>query len=231
MIRKVKIGKLAVGGKSPVRIKGMIKSSLEKRSAVIKEAQQLASEGAEAVRIAIRTKQDLKILPALRKAVTLPWVADIHFDYRLALGAIDAGFDAVRLNPLNIYKPQEVSEVACAARMAKISLRVGVNSGGFKQKFASPLAQGKQMVKKVEDYLKLLEKRRFFDIMVSLKGSDVATTICANRLFRKKHAYPLHLGVTATGSFWEGSVKSSVGLGILLSEGIGDVIRVSLTAP
>ena len=229
--RTVKIGKLSVGGKHPVRIKGMLKTPTKKISSLIKEAKRLEREGIEAIRIAVKEKKDAKIIPLLKKQVSVPIVADVHFNYLLALSAIDEGVDGIRLNPLNIYKKREVKEVARLAKNSGVSIRVGINSGGFKRGFSSPETLAKQMVSKCESYLKLLEGAGFFDIMVSLKGSDVASTVIANKMFSERFDYPVHLGITATGAFLEGIVKSSVGLGNLLYQGIGNVIRVSLTAP
>jgi (E)-4-hydroxy-3-methylbut-2-enyl-diphosphate synthase len=231
MTKVVKIGKLGVGGKNPVRIKGMIKSPSSQIKKVVAESKRLQEEGAQALRIAVRDKKAVGLAQICKKHISVPIVADIHFDYKLALLAIEAGFDGIRLNPLNIYKRNEVRQVARLAKKYKISIRVGVNSGGFKKDFSSSALLAKQMVRKVQDYLKILENESFFDIMVSLKGSDVISTIRANEIYSKKFQYPLHLGVTATGPFLEGMVKSSIGIGALLSQGIGDLLRVSLTAP
>lgn len=228
--KAVMIGKLGVGGKNPIRIKGMLKTPTSNSKKLIKEAKGLESEGAEAVRLAVRDKADAKVARLLRKYISLPLVADIHFQPELALLAIKEGFEAIRLNPLNIRRRKDVSRIARLARDYGISIRIGVNSGGFKKNL-SPLALAKAMVKKVEGYVDILEDENFFDIMVSLKGSDVISTIEANKIFSKKSRYPLHLGVTATGPFTEGASKSCVGLGCLLYQGIGDAIRVSLTAP
>ena len=231
MNREVKIGNLAVGGKNPVRIKGMLKTPIRNIKDFIKEAKALEKEGVEAIRVAVREEKDTSVAKLLKKHIQTPLVADVHFHAKLALKSIDQGFDSIRLNPLNINKKKEVREIVKAAKASGISIRVGVNSGGFKRKFSSPKALGFQMVKEVEAYLKVLEAENFFDIMVSLKGSDVLSTIAANELFAKKHNYPLHLGITSTGPFLEGVAKSSLGIGSLLQRGIGSIIRVSLTAP
>ncbi|MDP8290286.1 MAG: flavodoxin-dependent (E)-4-hydroxy-3-methylbut-2-enyl-diphosphate synthase [Candidatus Susulua stagnicola] len=231
MSRKVKIGNLGIGGKNPVRIKGMLKTPTKDVKGLIKEAKTLEKEGVEAIRVAVRDEKDASVAKLLKKHIKVPLVADIHFHPKLALMSIDQGFESIRLNPMNMRKSKDVKEIAKAAKKAGISIRVGINSGGFKRKFSSPKAFGQQMVKEAEVYLKLLEAENFFDIMVSLKGSDVLSTSAANELFSKKHDYPLHLGITATGPFIGGITKSSLGLGNLLYQGIGDVIRVSLTAP
>ncbi len=229
--REVFIGSLGVGGNNPVRIKGMIKSPLNDFGRVLREVKALLNAGAEAIRVAVKKKNDVRFVRRLKEKVNLPFVADIHFDYHLALAVIDAGIDSVRLNPMNIFKVNQVREVVRASKKSDISIRIGVNSGGFKKTFRSPLHLAEEMVEVVSNYIKIFEKEDFFSIMVSLKTSDVASTILANRIFSSRFSYPLHLGVTATGPFWEGVVKSSLGLGILLSEGIGDVVRVSLTGP
>jgi len=231
MSRVVKIGDLEVGGGNPVRIKGMLKTPTTKREELVKEAMKLWEEGAEAIRVAVKEKKDVEVAKFLKKYVKVPLVADIHFHYKLGLLVAEADFDALRLNPLNIYKKKEVVETIRAAKKSNLSIRIGVNSGGFKREFASEEALAKKMVETVEEYLKIFEKENFFDIIVSLKSSDVLATIKANQIFRKKFDYPLHIGVTATGPFLQGVVKSSLAAGVLLSAGVGDVIRVSLTAP
>ena len=231
MTKVVKIGNLKVGGKNPVRIKGMLKTLTKDTKNLIKEAKTLKEEGAEAIRVAVKEKEDAKLAVLLKKHVSLPFVADIHFNSALALSAIEGGFESVRLNPMNIYNKKDVKQIARMAKHYGVSIRVGVNSGGFRKKFASSEKLAQAMVKEVEKYLKVLEGENLFDIMVSIKGSDVISTIAANKIFSKKHHYPLHLGITASGPFLEGVTRSSVGLGSLLSSGIGDIIRVSLTAP
>ncbi|MBU1122260.1 MAG: flavodoxin-dependent (E)-4-hydroxy-3-methylbut-2-enyl-diphosphate synthase [Candidatus Omnitrophica bacterium] len=231
MTKVVKIGNLKIGGKNPVRIKGMIKTPHSQIRKVISEAKRLEKEGAESIRIAVREDKDTKIAAVLKKHVSVPIVADIHFHYKLALGAIEEGFDGIRLNPSNISKEIHIRQVARVAKNYNVSIRVGVNSGGFKKEFANSKQLADDMVKRVQQFLKILEKENFFDVMVSLKGADVVSTIIANEMFSKKFDYPLHLGVTATGPFLEGVVKSSIGIGSLLSRGIGSVLRVSLAAP
>ena len=231
MVRTVNIGNLKVGGRHPIRIKGMIKSPLSKLGEVVGEVKRLEKEGAEAIRVAVCDEKAAGVIRQLKKHSKLPFVADVHFNYRVALKAINEGFQGVRLNPLNIYKKKEVREVVRAAGKAKVSIRIGVNSGGFRKTFSSEKALAEEMVRRAADYIKIFEKDGFFDIMVSLKASTVKTTILANRIFSQKFSYPLHLGITATGPFGEAVVKSSIGIGRLLSEGIGSIIRVSLTAP
>lgn len=230
MSKQVRIGKLKIGGKNPVRIKGMLKSSISEPKKLIREAKSLEKEGAEAIRVAVRKTEDTKIFKALKKHISVPLVADIHFYPKLALSAIEEGFEGIRLNPLNIPKKKDVREIGKLAKKYNVSIRVGVNSGGFKKDFTSQ-GLAKEMVKKALDYISVLEEADFFDIMVSIKAADVVSTIAANEMLSKKCNYPLHLGITATGLFSEGITRSAAGLGNLLYKGIGDVIRVSLTAP
>jgi len=231
MSKKTKIGKLGIGGKNPVRIKGMLKTSTSNIPKLIAEAKSLEREGVEAIRMAVKDEADAKLVKKIKAKISVPMVADIHFNYRLAIAAIENGFDSIRLNPRNIFKKEQVEAVVDCAKSAGISIRIGVNSGGFAQKFSSNKALARAMVREVEKYLRIFEKKSFFDTMVSLKASEVDSTIAANQEFAKRFDYPLHLGVTATGPFSQAIVKSSLGIGILLSQGIGDVIRVSLTAP
>ncbi|MCM8774188.1 MAG: (E)-4-hydroxy-3-methylbut-2-enyl-diphosphate synthase [Candidatus Omnitrophica bacterium] len=230
-IREVKIGSLCVGKNNPVRIKGMLKSSTSDTDKLIEEAKRLKEEGAEAIRVAVKEKKDISLAKILKREVILPIVADVHFDYRLALSSVCAGFDGVRLNPLNITKISEVTQIVKEAKINNISLRIGINSGGFKKDFSSPKKLADSMIKVVKDYIKLFEKQGFFDTIVSFKAADAKATILANENFRREFDYPLHLGVTASGPFLEGIIKSSLGIGILLYRGIGEIVRVSLTGP
>lgn len=225
----VRIGKLSVGGKYPIRLQGMIKTSYNNPQAVIQELKALEQAGAEIVRMAIREEKDLEIFKILRKISNTVFVADIHFQAHLAQEAIACGFDAIRLNPLNISKRKEVKEIIKKARIKQIPIRIGINSGGFKRKM-NPHKMAQAMNEKVEQYLEIFKDCNFFDIMVSLKAADVLTTILANQLFRKRHPFPLQLGVTATGPYIEGIIKSAIGIGTLLQQGIGEIVRVSLNA-
>ncbi|MCF7870188.1 MAG: flavodoxin-dependent (E)-4-hydroxy-3-methylbut-2-enyl-diphosphate synthase [Candidatus Omnitrophica bacterium] len=225
----VKIRDLRVGGKNPIRIKGMLKTPTKKVRLLIKEAKGLQEEGAEAIRVAVEKEEDMGLANLLKKHITVPIAADIHFQPKLAILAINNNFDQIRLNPLNISNKRDIKNIAQLAGQKKIPIRIGINSGGFKQSNISKKNLAKQMVEKCFDYIEALESQKFFDIMVSLKCADVSTTIAANRIFSKRSNYPLHLGITATGSCLEGITKSSVGLGAMLNQGIGDLVRVSLT--
>lgn len=230
MTRVVKIGRIKIGGENPVVVKGMLKTSLEDRAGLCKEARDLAQEGAEIIRVAIMKERDCSLLRDLRRVAPVSFEADIHFNYLLAMRALESGFDAIRLNPLNIFKKKEVKEIVRLAKEKRIPIRVGINSGGFIRNFSSPRTMAKAMVRKVVSYINWMEEEGFFDIMVSLKASDIETTIIANELFSARYKYPLHLGITATGFVEQGIVKSSLGIGLLLREGIGHALRVSLTA-
>jgi len=229
MTKIAKIGNIKIGSEYPIRIKGMLKKNLTDREAILKEALDLEKEGAEIIRIAVKDRNNIGILNYLKKSISAPLVADIHFNYKLALESIEAGFDGIRLNPLNIKDTNGIREVIRKAKAKKTHIRVGINSGGFKKRLSKEKLAN-EMVKNALEFIKLLEKEKFQNISISLKASDVNTTILANRILSKKTDYPIHLGVTATGTFLEGIVKSVLGIGILLNEGIGNILRVSLTS-
>ena len=225
--REVKVGNLGIGGENPIRIKGMLKSRFSLKE-MVKEVKRLEKEGAQLIRVAFMKESNLKILKELKKIIQIPLVADIHFHPRLATKAIEAGFDGIRLNPLNIVHKKDIKKIIKEAKQRKVSIRIGVNSGGFKRKFSSSFHLASAMVEVVRGYLRIFEEENFSDIIVSLKAQSVWATVLANRMFRKEFDYPLQIGVTATGPYLEGIVKSCLGIGILLSEGIGEVVRVSL---
>ncbi|MCX5706177.1 MAG: flavodoxin-dependent (E)-4-hydroxy-3-methylbut-2-enyl-diphosphate synthase [Candidatus Omnitrophica bacterium] len=224
--RIVKIGKVSIGGNTPIAIQSMTKFKTADISKVIGQVVGLEKVGCQIVRLAVKDQADARAIKRIKPRVNLPIVADIHFDYRLALEAIDNGADKIRLNPGNIYKKEEVKEVVQAAKINHIPIRVGVNSGSVRSK--QPLADS--LVKSAMDYIRILEGLKFYNIVISLKASNVLDTVSAYRKIAKLCDYPLHLGVTATGSPFSGAIKSSIALGALLLEGIGDTIRVSLTA-
>lgn len=244
--REIKIGGIAIGAGKPIAVQSMVKTFTSDLHATLKEIERLQGWGCQIIRVAVRDNNDAANLKKIKQRIAVPLVADIHFDKRLALAAIESGVDKIRLNPGNIYKKEEVREIAKAAKRARIPIRVGVNSGSITHCSPRPClsfarkseacAQGwgsknpaKLMVKCALDYINLLESTGFNNIVVSIKGSDVLTTIEANRLIAKSCDYPLHLGVTAAGPPSAGIVKSAIVIGGLLSEGIGDTIRISLT--
>ena len=236
MTKQIRVGKVRIGGKTPIVIQSMAKTDTRDVAATVAEIRELEKAGCELVRVAVRDFQAASAIKKIKKKIRIPLAADIHFDYRLALAAIENGADKIRLNPGNIRREEQIIEVARAAKKKRVPIRVGVNSGsvvtneGRRTKDEGRENLAGRMVKSALDYIKLLEKARFYDIIVSLKASDVLTTIDAYRRFSKRSRYPLHLGITAAGPISTGLVKSSIGIGVLLLEGIGDTIRVSLTA-
>lgn len=227
--RVVKVGGIPIGGGNPVVIQSMTKVRTADYEKVIKQIIDLENAGCQIVRLAIKDREDLEAFKKIKNKVNIPLVADIHFDYKLALMAIDYGADKIRLNPGNIYKKEEVREVIGALKSAKIPLRIGLNSGSVKGPGLNRMAMPDRLVKSALNYIKMVEGFKFHDIIVSLKASNVRETVAAYRKFASVCDYPLHLGVTATGFPYAGAIKSSIAIGVLLLEGIGDTIRVSLT--
>lgn len=229
--RVIRIGNIFIGGGNPIAIQSMTKTKTADIEKTIRQIKELESIGCEIVRLAVKDSRDAKALRIIKRRVSVPLVSDIHFDWRLALEAIDNGVDKIRLNPGNIYKKDQIREIVKAAKLNRIPIRVGVNSGSLRKfqipnsKFQTPQI----MVKSALDYIRVLEKSGFYDIVVSLKASNIFDTIEAYRRMTRFCDYPFHLGVTATGSPYSGVIKSAAALSILLFEGIGDTIRISLT--
>jgi (E)-4-hydroxy-3-methylbut-2-enyl-diphosphate synthase len=230
--RQVKVGPVAVGGGAPISVQSMTTTDTRDAPATLAQVRALAEAGADIVRLAVPDAEAAAALPSIVRASPLPLVADIHFDWRLALAALDAGIACIRLNPGNIGSQAKVREVVRAARERSVPVRIGVNAGSLEKDIVErhgwPTAEG--MVESAERHVRVLEDEGYREIKVSLKAHDVAMTVRANRLFAARFDYPLHLGVTEAGTLLAGAVKSAAGLGILLGEGIGDTIRVSLTA-
>ncbi len=222
--RTIRVGKVLIGGSHPVAIQSMVKVRTADINAVLSQIEAIQSSGCEIVRLAVKDARDSSALKEIKKRSPLPIVADIHFDWRLAMQAIENGVDKIRLNPGNIYKKEQLREIAAAAGDRRIPIRVGVNSGSLRGRVQAGI-----MVKSALDYVKVLEGFKFRDIVISLKGSDILDTIEAYRKIALLCDYPLHLGVTASGPAYAGLIKSSLAIGALLLEGIGDTIRVSLT--
>lgn len=230
--RIIKIGNLAIGGRNPIAIQSMAKTKTSNIERAARQIKELEDVGCQIVRLAVKDASDAKALKAIKAKVIIPIVADIHFDWRLAQEAIENGADKVRLNPGNIYRKEQVSQIAKAAKAAGIPIRIGLNSGSLPEprtQNPKPRNIAGRMVKSALDYIKILEKSGFYNIVISLKASNIFDTIDAYRSIAAQCDYPLHLGVTATGSAYSGLIKSSIALSILLLEGIGDTIRVSLT--
>jgi (E)-4-hydroxy-3-methylbut-2-enyl-diphosphate synthase len=228
----IKIGSCFIGAGNPVAIQSMTKVKTADSDRALEQVKELESAGCEIVRLAIKDTADAKALKGIKKQAKIPLVADIHFHWHLAIEAIDSGADKIRLNPGNIYKREEVREIARAAKLSRIPIRVGVNSGslsGHRREPTGCKGTSERMVKAALDYIRLLESFKFSDIVVSLKGSNILDTIEAYRKIARLCNYPLHLGVTATGPAAKGIIKSSIAIGSLLLEGLGDTIRISLT--
>ncbi|MFZ5800191.1 MAG: flavodoxin-dependent (E)-4-hydroxy-3-methylbut-2-enyl-diphosphate synthase [Candidatus Omnitrophota bacterium] len=225
--RQVSVGGVKIGGNAPVSIQSMTKTRTADIAATVSQIKRLEKAGCEIVRLAIKDMAAAQAIKAIKSKTDIPLVADIHFHYQFALEAMKNGIDKIRLNPGNIYKEEEVRAVVALAKKKKIPIRVGVNSGSVPR---GSTALVEAMVKCAKDYVRRLEKMDFYDVVLSLKCSEVMETVEAYRRIAAQCDYPLHLGLTASGAFTPGMIKSTLGLGVLLSEGIGDTIRVSLTA-
>lgn len=229
--KSVKVGKFLIGGDAPVTVQSMLNTKNGDVEAAIAQSQALKKVGCDIIRLAVTDEKSLEVVKELKKAIDLPLVADIQFDFRMALGAIAAGIDKIRLNPGNIGSADKVKSVVAAAAERKIPIRVGVNSGSVSKEIAAKYGRysAEGLVLEAMRHIKILEDCNFEDIVISLKASNVATMIESYRLMASKCSYPLHLGVTEAGTSYSGTIKSAVGIGTLLAEGIGDTIRVSLT--
>lgn len=221
--RQIKVGGVKIGGDAPISIQSMTTFKTANVKATVAEIKRLEASGCEIVRVAIRDSDDVLAVKTIKNRAKIPVVCDIHFDYTLALDCIKAGADKIRLNPGNIRKIEEIAAVVKAASRARIPIRVGVNSG------SAGGNSGLTLVGAAKRYIKILEELDFHDIIVSLKASDVISTVESYRRMSETCDYPLHLGVTAAGPYKTGIIKSSIGIGALLLDGIGDTIRVSLT--
>ncbi|MDR2860836.1 MAG: flavodoxin-dependent (E)-4-hydroxy-3-methylbut-2-enyl-diphosphate synthase [Elusimicrobiota bacterium] len=230
--RKVKVGNLIIGGGAPVTIQSMINTDKADWKAAVRQIKELEEAGCEIVRMSVPDLETAGNISKIKKHIKIPLVADIHFDYRIALESIKQGIDKLRINPGNIGGKDRVSAVVKEAKNFHIPIRIGVNAGSLKsvRKIDSNSSRAKELVKAAMEHVKILEKHKFYDMVVSLKASNIATTVEAYKLFASKRNYPLHLGITEAGSIFSGNIKSSAGLAILLYDGIGDTIRVSLTA-
>ncbi len=228
---EVKIGHVGIGGDNPVRVQSMTNTDTRDSEATLEQIKQLARAGCEVVRVAVPDQEAVSGLREIVLYSELPVVADIHFDHRLALGAIESGVHGLRLNPGNIGDESRVNRVVDAAKSARIPVRIGVNSGSIDRKilkkYGGPTAEA--MVESALEHIRFLENRNFNLIKISLKSSSVQNTIEAYRLMAEKRDYPLHIGITEAGTPFRGAIKSGVGLGILLYLGLGDTLRVSLT--
>ncbi len=228
--RRIQVGTVPIGGGAPVSVQTMTKTDTADVAATVAEIQKVATAGADIVRLAVPDNAAAAALPAIKAASPIPIIADIHFNYLLALRALEAGVDGLRLNPGNVGGRERVETVAREAQARHVPIRIGVNAGSLERDLLE--AHGgptpEAMVESGLRHIQILEDVGFFAIKVSLKASNVPMTVAAYRLMAKRSRYPLHLGITEAGTARSGAVKSAVGLGILLAEGIGDTIRVSL---
>lgn len=231
--RPVQVGGIQIGGGAPISVQSMTTSKTHDVAASLDEIRQLADAGADIVRVAVPRPEDVEALPDIVQGAPVPIVADIHFNYQYALKAVEANVAKVRINPGNIGKPEWERDVLLAAKEAGIPIRIGVNSGSLEKdildKYGYP--QPEALFESAMRHVEICQKHGFEDLVISVKHSDVYFMIRAYRLLAERTPYPLHLGVTESGSFEAGSVKSAIGIGALLADGIGDTIRVSLAAP
>ncbi|WP_308519260.1 flavodoxin-dependent (E)-4-hydroxy-3-methylbut-2-enyl-diphosphate synthase [Stomatobaculum longum] len=229
--RTVRIGDVAIGGDNPIRIQSMCNTKTENVEATVAQIRALAAAGCEIIRVAVPNEAAALALKDIRRQIKLPLVADIHFDYRLALAAMENGADKIRINPGNIGEDWKLREVVNAAKERNIPIRVGVNSGSLEKeilkKYGGVTAEG--IVESALEKVGRIEELDYENLVISIKSSDVLMCIKAHELLADKTDYPLHIGITEAGTLLRGTVKSAVGLGVILYEGIGDTIRVSLT--
>lgn len=229
--RKVKVGDIYVGGDFRVSVQSMTNTDTKDVEATVKQIKELQDAGCDIVRCAVLDMEAACAIEEIVKKINIPLVADIHFDYRLALKSIENGVSAIRINPGNIGSREKVEVVVKACKEKNIPIRIGVNSGSLSkdllEKYGGPTPDA--LVESALEHVKILEELDFYDIVISIKSSNVETMIESYKIASKKINYPLHLGVTEAGTPWRGTIKSSIGIGTLLAEGIGDTIRVSLT--
>ncbi len=227
----VKIGDRVIGGGNPILIQSMTNTKTEDVAATVAQIKQLTAAGCDIIRCAVPTMEAAKALGEIKKQISIPLVADIHFDYRLAIAAMENGADKIRINPGNIGSTERVKAVVDVAKERNIPIRVGVNSGSLEkdlvEKYHGVTAEG--IVESALDKVKLIEDMGYDNLVISIKSSDVLMCVKAHELISEKTMHPLHVGITESGTIISGNIKSSIGLGLILSQGIGDTIRVSLT--
>lgn len=226
----VRLGEVTVGGDAPIAVQSMTKTDTRDIAATINQIRELEDCGCEIVRVAIPDKQAAESISTIKRSVSSPLIADIHFDYRLALAALQAGADGLRLNPGNIRDKEQIAKVVAAAKERGSCIRIGVNAGSLPTDFEPDASLAKRMIDMALEEIELMESLDFNLIKASLKAFDVPTTIQAYQIIADKIPYPLHLGITEAGLPQAGAIRSAIGIGILLYQGIGDTIRVSLSA-
>ncbi len=229
--RRIQIGHVAIGGGAPITVQAMTKTDTRDARATIAQIRELEHAGCDIIRVAVPDEKAARALAVIRRAIHIPLVADIHFDYRLAVQALVSGVDGLRINPGNIGSTVNVREVVCAARERKVPIRIGVNAGSLEKEILAKYggATARALVASAMKHVHILEKLGYHEIKISVKASDAVRTVQAYRLLAQATDYPLHLGVTEAGTLLTGAVRSATALGILLAEGIGDTLRVSLT--
>ena len=229
--REVKIGSVTIGGTNPVAVQTMLNVPIRNVEGNVAQAKRVAALGCQILRASVPTLADVRIVEAIKNAVDIPFVADIHFDYRIALACVEAGADKIRINPGNIGSDENVRAVARACNAKNIPIRIGVNAGSLEKeilaRYGAPTPEA--MVESAMYHVRLLEKHDFNNIVISIKSSNVPRMMAAYRLLSQQCDYPLHVGVTEAGTYRMGLIKSGMGIGSLLLDGIGDTIRVSLT--
>lgn len=229
--KAVRIGSVTIGGGNPVALQSMCNTKTEDVAATVAQINRLAAAGCDIIRVAVPHMEAAQAIKEIKRQISIPLVADIHFDYKLALAAMENGVDKVRINPGNIGVERNVEEVVNAAKHYGVPIRIGVNSGslekGLVEKYGGVTAEG--LVESALSEVAALEKFGFENIVISIKSSDVLMAIRAHEIIAERTPYPLHVGITETGLVSEGSIKSAIGIGVILYEGIGDTIRVSLT--
>ncbi len=229
--RKIELGKVTIGGQAPISVQSMTNTDTRDVMATVAQVKRLEQVGCELVRVAVPDETAAKQLTAIKKAITIPLIADIHFNYRLALIAVEQGVDGLRLNPGNIGTSSRVREVVAACREHAIPIRIGVNGGSLEKEVVESYGYTPEaLFESALGHVRLLEDENFDLIKISLKSSDVMATLAAYRLLAKKVDYPFHIGITEAGTMLRGAIKSAAGLALLLGEGLGDTLRVSLTA-
>lgn len=234
--RKVKIGNVVIGGGNPVAVQSMCNTKTTDVKATVEQIKRLTDLGCEIIRCGIPDMESARALAKIKPKIKIPLVADIHYDYKLAIESFESGADKIRINPGNIGSQDKVMAVINAAKKHKAAIRIGVNAGSlkvdsvYKLAHTSGMEKVDKMVSSLMEHVEFFEKNSFTNIVVSLKAHDVPETLAAYRLFNQLRDYPLHIGITEAGTAFSGLIKSSVGLGILLNEGLGDTMRVSLTA-
>ena len=229
--REIKIGNKVIGGNNPILIQSMTNTKTEDVAATVAQIKQLEEAGCDIIRCAVPTMEAAKAISEIKKQISIPLVADIHFDYKLAIAAMENGADKIRINPGNIGSEDRVKAVVDVAKQRNIPIRVGVNSGSlekeFVEKYKGVTAEG--LVESALGKVKLIEDMGYDNLVISIKSSDVMMCVKAHQLISTKTNYPLHVGITEAGTLISGNIKSSIGLGLILNQGIGDTIRVSLT--